>query len=248
MDFGRTASDYAKYRTTFPPELFTGLAALDIGTPGQRVVDLGTGTGVLARAFAAAGCTVTGVDVAPELLAEGRRQGPDVTYAEAPAEHTGLPAAAWDVVCAGQSWHWFDRPRVAAEAHRLLVDGGALVVCYRDYQVRPGNVCAASEDLVLTYNPNWPLAGGAIDPTTCTTELAEAGFGRPTMIDFEIDVPFTHEAWRGRMRSSNGVGATLSAPEIAAFDTDLTQLLRDRFPAEPLLVPHRIWALVMRTG
>ena len=42
----------------------------------------------------------------------------------APAEDTGLPAHAWDVVSAGQCWHWFDQPRVTAEARRLLVDGG----------------------------------------------------------------------------------------------------------------------------
>jgi SAM-dependent methyltransferase len=247
VNFGRTASDYARYRTTFPPELFTRLAAVGIGVAGQRIVDLGTGTGVLARGFAAAGCTVTGVDIAPELLDEGRRQGSDVTYREAPAEDTGLPAAAWDVVCAGQAWHWFDRPRVAAEARRLLVAGGALVLCYRDYVLRPGNVCQASEDLVLTYNPAWPLAGNAVDPATWTTELEQAGFTSRHSVDFVVDVPFTHEAWRGRMRSSNGVGASLSTAEITAFDADLATLLRERFPQQPLLVPHRIWALVMST-
>lgn len=246
VDFGRTAGDYAKYRTAFPPELFTRLAALGVGVAGQRVADLGTGTGVLARAFAAAGCTVTGVDIATALLDEARGQGPDVTYREAPAEDTGLPGAAWDVVSAGQCWHWFDRPEVAAEARRLLVDDGTIVICYRDYQLRPGSVGAVSEDLVLAYHPDWQLAGGEFDAPTWIRELGEAGFDQLAMIDFEVAVPFTHEAWRGRMRSSNGVGASLSDARIAAFDADLARLLRDRFPDEPLLVPHRIWAIVMR--
>jgi SAM-dependent methyltransferase len=250
VDFGRTARDYATYRTAFPPELFTRLAACGIGVPGQRIVDLGTGTGVLARGFAAVGCTVTGVDIAPELLTEARRQdaeaGLAVTYRVAPAEDTGLPAAAWDVVSAGQCWHWFDRERVAEEALRLLTGNGALVVCGRDYHLLPGNVCTASEELVLRYNPGWPVAGGAIDHTGWAAELRQAGFADVEAIGFDIDVPFTHEAWRGRMRSSNGVGASLSEAEITAFDTDLARLLRERFPAEPLVVPHRIWALVAR--
>ena len=74
MDFGRTARDYARYRTAFPPELFTRLAGLGIGLAGHRIVDVGTGTGTLARGFASAGCVVTGVDIAPELIEEARPQ------------------------------------------------------------------------------------------------------------------------------------------------------------------------------
>jgi 2-polyprenyl-3-methyl-5-hydroxy-6-metoxy-1,4-benzoquinol methylase len=45
------------------------LAALGIGQPGQRILDLGTGTGVLARAFAKRGAVVTGVDIAANQIA-----------------------------------------------------------------------------------------------------------------------------------------------------------------------------------
>jgi len=246
VDFGRTAGDYARYRTAFPPELFARLAAVGVGLPGQRIVDLGTGTGALARGFAAAGCAVTGVDIAPELLREARRQdGAAVTYRVAPAEGTGLPGNAWDAIVAGQCWHWFDRHRVLAHARGLLVGGGALAICYRDYVVAPGNVCAVSEDLVLAYNPGWPMAGATgIDPEGWAGEIAQAGYDTPQLVSFDLDVPFTHEAWRGRMRSSNGVGASLSEAEIAAFDAELARLLAERFPTEPLMVTHRIWALI----
>ncbi len=107
---------------------------------------------------------MTGVDVAPEMLAQAREQGAGaglaVTYRLAAAEDTALPAHVWDVVSAGQCWHWFDRPRVAAEARRLLVEDGALAICYRDYVTTPGSVAAASEELVLAHHPGWPLAKG----------------------------------------------------------------------------------------
>jgi diadenosine tetraphosphate (Ap4A) HIT family hydrolase len=45
VDFGRTASDYAAYRAGFPDEFFARLADMHVGTAGQRVVDMGTGTG-----------------------------------------------------------------------------------------------------------------------------------------------------------------------------------------------------------
>lgn len=234
VDFGRTALDYARYRTVFPPELFTRLAALNVGLPGQRIVDLGTGTGVLARGFAAAGCHVTGVDIAPEMLSQVHDTG--VTYRVAPAEDTGLPAHAWDVVSAGQCWHWFDQPRAVAEARRLLVPGGALVICSRDYLPTPGSVASLSDELVLSYNPSWSMATGTGDHPDIPGETFE----------FDVAVEFTHEQWRGRMRSSNGVAASLPAEAVTAFDADLARLLRQRFPHEPLTVPHRIRGLVAR--
>lgn len=48
------------------------------------------------------------------------------------------------------------------------------------------------------------------------------------------------------MRTCNGVGASLPEAGVAAFDADLARLLRERFPQEPLMVPHRIWALLGR--
>lgn len=247
VDFGPTAADYARYRTGFPPEFFTRLAALGVGLPGQRIADLGTGTGVLAREFATAGCVVTGVDVAPELLAQAREldaaAGVEVTYRVAPAEETGLPAGAWDVVTAAHCWHWFDAPRAVDEVRRLLAPGGTVALCSRDYVLEPGNVCAASEDLILAYNPGWPMAGSPGTHDEWAADLE--GFADLTTFTFDVDVSYSHEAWRGRMRSSNGVGATLSAAEVAAFDADLTRLLRDRFP-DPLPVPHRVFAMVAR--
>lgn len=250
VDFGNTARDYAAYRTSFPAELLRRLAASGVGLPGQRVADLGTGTGALARAFAAAGCAVTGVDIAGEMLSEARRAdaaaGLRIAYRVAPAEETGLPAGAWDVVCAGQSWHWLDRPRAAAEARRLLVPGGALAICYRDYVVTPGSLAAASEELVRAHNPGWAMGGWAGLPAGWADELRRAGFTGLARVSFPVTVPFSHQTWRGRMRTCNGVGASLPPGQVAAFDADLARLLRERFPEEPLQVPHEVWALTAR--
>jgi ubiquinone/menaquinone biosynthesis C-methylase UbiE len=123
-DFARTASDYARHRAGFPAESLDRLAARGIAGAGARVVDLGTGTGSLARLFAAHGCVVTGVDLAGPLLAQAQRldqeAGVQIEYVEAPAEATGLPDGAFDVVSARQCWHWLDRPAAARKVKRLL--------------------------------------------------------------------------------------------------------------------------------
>ena len=251
VEFGRTARDYAAYRAGFPDEFFSRLGDMGVGLDGQRVVDLGTGTGALARGFARRGCVVAGVDPAGPMLDEARRldsqSGVRVTYRVGRAEDSGLEPGCWDVVSAGQSWHWFDRPRAGVEARRLLVAGGALVICHMDYLPLPGNVCAATEALILEHNPSWAMAGGTGIHADWTLDAAAAGFTDIETFSFDVNVPHSHEAWRGRIRSCNAVGASLPEPAVRDFDGALGRLLTKSFPEEPLSVPHRVWALIARS-
>ena len=63
------------------------------------------------------------------------------------------------------------------------------------------------------------------------------------IVSFETDVPYTHEAWRGRIRASAGMAASLLPEKVAAFDAEHAALLARDFPADPLAVPHRCWAV-----
>ncbi|HZL70963.1 MAG TPA: methyltransferase domain-containing protein, partial [Planctomycetota bacterium] len=65
MDWDRVSDDYAKYRAGPPASYFDRLKEQGVGLPGQRLLDFGTGTGVLARNFARAGARVSGVDSSP---------------------------------------------------------------------------------------------------------------------------------------------------------------------------------------
>ncbi len=250
IQFGRTATDYGRYRAGFPDSLFDRLAAFGVGQAGERVLDLGTGTGTLGRGFARRGCRVTGLDLSPELIAEARRldreAGVETRYVIARAETTGLDDDAFDGISAGQCWHWFDRAEAAAEARRLLVPGGWLVIAHFDWLPLPGNVVEATEALILSYNPDWALDGGCGIYPAWPADVAMAGFEDIETFSFDLDAPYSHEAWRGRIRASAGVAASLPAETVARFDDDLAALLLSRFPEEPLAVPHRCFALVCR--
>lgn len=74
--------------------------------------------------------------------------------------------------------------------------------------------------------------------------MAIAGFRDIETFSVDLDAPYSHEAWRGRIRASAGVGASLSAERVAQFDRELARMLRERFPEDPLAVPHRLFALV----
>ena len=161
--FGSAADDYARYRADFPAAGIDRMVALGVGTPGQRLLDLGCGTGTLARQFAARECTVTGVDVDARMLAAARSlavvAGLQVAWWECPAEDTGLPSASFDVVTAAQCWHWFDGEAAAGEVRRLLVAGGLVAVCGFDWLPLPDTASGVTEALIQAHNPSWNLGG-----------------------------------------------------------------------------------------
>lgn len=49
FDWGRASKDYAQYRDIYPAGFYQKLLELQIGTSGQKILDLGTGTGVIPR-------------------------------------------------------------------------------------------------------------------------------------------------------------------------------------------------------
>lgn len=250
VDFGDTAEDYATFRAGFPKDLFERLVAMGVGRSGQRLLDLGTGTGSLARGFASRGCVVTGLDPSEPLLHQARRladrEGVTVDFVTGRAEDTAMPDGSFDIVTAGQCWHWFDREAAAAECRRVLASAGSLAICHFDWIPLAGNVVAATEALILFHNPDWGFAGGTGMYPAWASDVAGAGFERIETFSFDIDVPYSHEAWRGRIRASAGIAASLPADAVSAFDAELARLLQRDFPSEPLAVPHRVWALVCR--
>lgn len=249
-NFGKAASDYGAFRAGFPESLFDRLTAFEVGRPGQSVVDLGTGTGTLARGFALRGCTVIGVDPDTRMIAQARqldqKAGVGIRYVEASAEATTLDEDSADVVTAGQCWHWFDRPRALQEVRRILRGDGTLVIAHFDWLPLAGNVVEATEALIREHNPNWNLGGGKGLYPQWLPDLSAAGMRGIETFSYDVDVPYTPEAWRGRIRASAGIVA-LDAAAAGEFDEAHAALLAAQFPQPLLAVPHRVFAIVAKT-
>jgi ubiquinone/menaquinone biosynthesis C-methylase UbiE/DNA-binding transcriptional ArsR family regulator len=100
---------------------------------GRRVLDLGCGSGRLARLFASAGNAVTAVDNSEEQIrlakSESAAGEENPAFILASMEATGLPAESFEVALLSQSLHHAADPAgVIREAHRLLAPRGRLLI------------------------------------------------------------------------------------------------------------------------
>jgi len=248
IDWGRTSSDYAEFRPGPPASFYERLRALGVGIAGQRILDLGTGTGVLVREFALAGCHAAGVDISVEQIEAARAlalgDGLRVEFRVAPAEDTGLPAASFDVVTANQCWLYFDRDRVVAEVKRLLAQNGVLVISHFTYLPRLDPIARRTEEIVLRFNPQWTAADWSGD-VPAIPRWVRGDFTLAGSFVYDEAIPFTREGWRGRMRACRGVGAALSPAEVERFDQEHATMLSASAP-ERFNVMHRLHAHVLR--
>ena len=157
--------------------------------------------GTIARGLALRGCHTTGLDLEHHLLTEAarldREAATGVTYVEGRAEATGLPSQSFDVVTAGQCWHWFDRSDTVREVARILVPGGRLVIAHFDWLPMRDNVVAMTERLIERFNPDWHLGNSSGVYPPWLGDVAEGGFEGLETFSFDVDVPYTHEAWAG---------------------------------------------------
>ena len=96
--------------------------------PGERVLDLGCGTGQLTAQIAQSGATVVGLDNSPAMIEEARRQYPQLEFREADA-HDFDVAEPFDAVFSNAALHWITEPaRVVECIARALKPQGRLAV------------------------------------------------------------------------------------------------------------------------
>ena len=252
IDFGRHSDDYAAYRPGFPPSFHERLDAL-VPLRGARILDLATGPGTVGLELAARGSSVVGIDISPGQIATARcvagKRGLEgsVGFGVATAERTGLEAGSFDLVTAGQCWHWFDHDAAMREAKRVLRPGGVLVIAHYSYLAEHSSVARDTEALVLEFNPSWTMAGASGLFPERIDEVIRGGFRLVEQFCYDHEEEFSHARWRGRMRTCNGVGSGgLSPSDVRRFDRALRRLLRDKYP-DPLLVDHRVWCVVARS-
>ncbi len=120
--FGGVAEQYERYRPAFPDTLLDDLAALAGST---EVLDVGCGTGKVARGLGRRRVSVLGVELDPRMAAVARDHGVRVEIA--PFEEWDDAGRRFDLLTCGDAWHWIDPRRGAEKLAQVLRPGGLFV-------------------------------------------------------------------------------------------------------------------------
>src|SRR5215469_976859 len=130
--FQSTVAFYQRYRLAYPDRLIARVARLSGLKPGDPVLDLGAGTGMLAVGFAKLGMAVTAMDPEPDMLAvceeAAQEAGVTVTLRQGSSYDLAPGMGPFRLVTMGRSFHWMDRAATIAMLEQIVTPDGGLAL------------------------------------------------------------------------------------------------------------------------
>ena len=242
FDWGNTSKDYAKYRDIYPDRFYQFILDLGLCKDGQKVLDIGTGTGVLPRNMYRYGAKWIGTDISANQIEQAKllasENGMDIEFFACPAEEVDFPDDTFDVITICQCIWYLDAKKITKSFARMLKPGGKLLILYMGWLPYEDPVAGKSEEIILKHNPNWSSYGDTVHPVFVPKELFE-NFDTVLQKEFRVDIPFTRESWHGRMRACRGVGAAMNESQLRAWDLEHMQMLNEIAP-EAFDVKHYV--------
>ncbi|MDD4716449.1 MAG: class I SAM-dependent methyltransferase, partial [Oscillospiraceae bacterium] len=96
--------------------------------PGEKILDLGCGNGVLSKKIADLGAFVVGVDASEDMLALARNKYPELSFFQKDASNFTMPEQ-FDAVFSNAVFHWIDNQDGLMESIRSVLRPGGRLVC-----------------------------------------------------------------------------------------------------------------------
>ena len=229
---------------SFVWKLAGGVLELLAPKPGERILDLGCGTGHLTGKIAEAGADVVGVDRSPEMIVQAREQYPALRFEVMDARELQLEGP-FDAVFSNATLHWIHEPeRVIAGVARLLKPGGRFVAEFGG-KGNTGELLRAVERIWSKeaipgpaphpwYYPSIPEYAGLLEKHGLEVAYAIL-FDRPTPLD---DGELGLRNWLDMFGAS--FGASLSASTRSQLKNEIERELR------PILFRDGHWVMDYR--
>jgi SAM-dependent methyltransferase len=207
--FGNDAEGYDRARPGYPDALVARIVA---GSPGLEVLDVGCGTGIAARQFQAAGCTVLGVE--PDARMAGFARGRGLPVEVATFEAWDPDGRRFDTVIAAQSWHWVDPAAGYAKAAEVLRPGGRLAIFSHVYEP-PAEVAKPFAAAFRRVVPDSPFGNLQDRRPVELYESMYAKFGdkiretghflEPEQWRFDWEQSYTRDQWLALLPTTGGM-------------------------------------------
>ena len=196
FDWGKTSADYAKFRDIYPQKFYDMILELGLCKDGQKVLDLGTGTGVLPRNMYKYGAKWTAADVSENQIQQAKllasESDMDIDFFVAGAEEVSFPDDTFDVITACQCIWYFNHDITAPQFAKMLKKGGKFLILYMGWLPFEDEIAGKSEEIILKYNPNWTGCGDKVHPVLVPEQYQEF-FTLKTRKEVRVDIPFSRE-------------------------------------------------------
>lgn len=142
LAFGAVAELYEQVRPSYPQSLVEVVLAHAQLEPGDRILDVGAGTGKATRLFAGRGHEIVALEPSPQMAGVARAtlaEDARVTVVEGDFEGWELPPEPFKLLISAQAWHWIDPAVRYVKARAALERGGALAAFWNhvDWQRVP---------------------------------------------------------------------------------------------------------------
>jgi SAM-dependent methyltransferase len=196
--FGDDPARYDRARPRYPQPLIDRIVA---EKPDRTLLDVGCGTGIAARQFQNAGCTVTGVEPDARMAALATARGLEVEIAK--FEDWDPAGRAFDTLTAAMTWHWVDPVAGADQAAHVVRPGGRIALFWNAFQAPPDLVEAFAR-VYAEILPDQPMyqhglrAGKDVYApllTSTAERLRDAGFEQTEQWRDEWQHTYTRSSW-----------------------------------------------------
>ena len=226
FDWGLTSKEYAKYRDIYPEEFYDKIRSLGFCIYPQKILDVGTGTGVLPRNMYKYGADWTGADISKEQILQAQRlsEGMDIKYIVSSCEELDFKDGTFDVITACQCFWYFAPEITAGKFARMLKKDGRVLILYMAWLPNEDETARMSENLILKYSPDWSGAGEYVHEIP-VDEYYYNYFDPEYHEEFRLNVHFTKEGWHGRVKACRAVGASLGKDELDKWEREHLDLL-----------------------
>lgn len=219
--FSDRVDDYIKYRPHYSSDVVRALRQACGLRTDHLIVDVGCGTGLLAKIFLENGNRVTGVEPNANMRQAGEQflsHHERFTMVAGSAENTTLAPESADFVIAAQAFHWFEPPLARREFARILKPDGWAVLIWHDRETETTPFLRAYEEFLLRYATDYSTV--AHNKVANYGALEQFYFPNPMqLITQETSQLFDLHGLRGRLLSSSyapreGAGAAAMLDEL----------------------------------